>query len=229
MPTLRILAALCTVVLIAVVCAPGTARPQQSDLSITVQGPSGASAPSIAGTAFHMQLAAQGGTAPFTWHVMSGELPPGVKLHPHKGTVSGVPTTEGEYHVVVGVTDSGYPQLHAQREVVIKIIAGVTIDWKQAPQVQGNTLSGSVIVGNQTAHDFTLTVLIVAVNSHGRATALGYQHFTLPAQVTSQVIPFTGTPGMGSYIVHADAVAQSHHHTYRSRKQTADPLNISQL
>lgn len=217
--------AACVLCLLLSLTAVAAAQDQPA-LAITTQSPAAAF---VAGAAFNLPITAQGGTQPYTWTVVSGHLPPGLRLHPHSGKLSGVPSTEGEYPVVIGVTDSGYPQQHAQREIVIRIIAAVTIDWKQQPQVQGNTLSGSVVVGNQTAHNFTVTVIIMAVNSHGRATALGYQHFTLAPQVSGQVIPFSGTPGMGTYIVHADAVAQSHHHTYRSRKQTADPLTISQL
>jgi hypothetical protein len=33
---------------------------------------------------------------------------------------------------------------------------------------------GSVVVSNHTSHDFTLTVIVTAVNQIGRATALGY-------------------------------------------------------
>lgn len=118
-----------------------------------------------------------------------------------------------------------------QRDLVIRVIGALTIDWKQYPQIQGNTISGSVIISNQTASDLDITVVIVAVNSIGRATTLGYQHFTLPAQKSDQVIPFGSAPGPGSYIVHADAAA--HHpgkgHIYRTRKQTASPLQINNL
>ncbi len=223
---MRTVAAWIVCLLLSLSAAASTHHPDEPALTISTQSPAAAF---IAGAAFHLPMAAEGGTQPYTWSVVSGHLPPGLRLHPHNGKLSGVPTTEGEYPVVIGVTDSGYPQQHAQREIVIRIVAAVTIDWKQQPQVQGNTLSGSVVVSNQTAHNFNLTVVIVAVNSHGRATALGYQHFTLAPQTTGQVIPFTGTPGMGTYIVHVDAVAHSHHHTYRSRKQTADSLTISQL
>ena len=93
--------------------------------------------------------------------------------------------------------------------------------------MHGQTLNGSVIVSNLTEQDFTLTVIVMAVNQIGRATALGYQEFTLRSGA-EQVIPFGASPGPGSYIVHADAVAEvaSTNTIYRARKQTAEPLVI---
>jgi hypothetical protein len=159
------------------------------------------------------------------------EVPPGLKLHAHSGAISGVPATSGEYRFTVAVADSSVPPLQAQRAMTITVIAGLTIDWKQSPKVQGTTLSGSVVVTNQTGQNFDLTVVVVAVNSIGRATTLGYQHFTLAAQKSGPVIPFGSSPGPGSYVVHADAVAHhpSGHHIYRARKQTSQPLPITQI
>ncbi len=110
------------------------------------------------------------------------------------------------------------------------MVAGLTIDWKQHPSVQGNTLSGSVVVTNQTGQDLDLTVIVIAVNEIGRATTLGYQHFTLTADQSGLVVPFGSSPGLGTYVVHADAIAHhpGSHHIYRARKQTSQPLPINQ-
>jgi hypothetical protein len=86
------------------------------------------------------------------------------------------------------------------------------------------------VVSNQTTEDFDLTVVIVAVNEIGRATALGYQHFTLAGGSTSPVIPFGSGPGTGTYYVRLDAAAHhlSRHHIYRASKQTTEPLKLTQ-
>jgi Putative Ig domain len=199
---------------------------QQGGMVITTPAASSA----FLGSNFTFPLVATGGSAPYTWHLVEGQLPPGLKLHPHKGEISGTPTTPGEYHFTVAVADYGAPPLQAQRAVTVTVIAGLTIDWKQSPKVQGTTLSGSVVVTNQTRQSFDLTVVVVAVNSIGRATALGYQHFLLAAEKSSPVIPFGSSPGPGTYVVHADAIAHhpSGHHVYRARKQTSEPLPITQ-
>ncbi len=185
----------------------------------------------IAGENFNFSLVAQGGYAPYTWSVTEGNLPPGLKLHPHKGVISGVPTTPGEYHFKLAVADSNVPQQRVQRDMTVIVIAGLTIDWKEPPKVQGNAISGSALVSNQTGHSLDVTVIVVAVNKIGRATALGYQHFVLAAQTSSPVIPFGSSPGMGTYTVRADAAAhrKSGKHIFRASKQTPDTLDVTQF
>ena len=228
---MRNLAACCVLVLFAlatVFTARGqsSAANQQPGLVIAAQATSSA----ILGSNFSFPLVATGGSAPYSWRLVDGQLPPGLKLHAHSGAISGVPAAAGEYRFTAAVADSSVPSLQAQRAMTITVIAGLTIDWKQSPKVQGTTLSGSVVVTNQTGQDFDLTVVVVAVNSIGRATTLGYQHFTLAAEKSSLVIPFGLSPGPGSYVVHADAIAHhpSGHHIYRARKQSSEPLSITQ-
>jgi len=125
------------------------------------------------------------------------------------------------------VTDSGIPAQRVVRAYAITVTAALTIDWKTPPVVHGQMLEGSVVVSNLAQQDVTLTVIIMGVNQIGRATALGYQEFTL-ASGAEQVIPFGSSPGPGTYIVHADAVAESASSSaiYRARKQTAQSLAI---
>jgi hypothetical protein len=177
-----------------------------------------------------LSLAATGGLQPYTWRVAGGDLPPGLKLHPHSGKIDGTPTTPGDYRVTVVVVDSSIQKFQIQTDVTIHVIAGLTVEWKEPPKVNGATISGSAVVSNQTTEDFDLTVVIVAVNEIGRATTLGYQHFMIAGGSTSPVIPFGSGPGTGTYYVRLDAVA--HHpnrrHIYRASKQTSEPLKLTQ-
>ena len=227
--TVRSLSASCgfLLFLLATTCT-ALAQPSQSDprsLEVVAQSPQTC----VAGENLNFPIAAQGGFAPYTWRV-EGELPPGLKLHPHKGVISGVPTTPGEYHFKLTVTDSNVPHQQAQHEVTIMAIAGLTIDWKQIPQVEDNTISGSVVISNQTEHALEITEIVVAINSIGRATALGYQHFILAAKKSSSEIPFGSSPGLGTYTVRADAAAhrKSGHFIFRASKQTPDVLEVTQ-
>jgi hypothetical protein len=185
----------------------------------------------IVGQNYTLPLAATGGQSPYTWQLVKGELPPGLRLQSHKGAIVGVPTTAGEYHFTVSVGDSNIPQLQAQRDFTISVIAGLTVEWKEPPAVHGNTISGSAVITNQTPANFDLTVVVVAVNKIGKATTLGYQHFILPAQATSPVIPFSSAPGLGTYFVRVDAVGHhpGHQRVYRSNKQTSAALHVGQL
>jgi Putative Ig domain len=184
----------------------------------------------VAGQLYVLPLTVTGGTHPYTWQLAGGTLPPGCRLDIHSGKISGTPSAAGDYHFTVVVSDSSIPQSHAQREFTIHVIEGVTIEWKEPPQVHGNAIRGSAIVSNATAEELSLTVVVVAVNDIGRATALGYQHFKLAANQTSPVIPFGSAPGPGTYYVRADATAHrsSHHHVYRTSKQS-EPMKVTQF
>jgi hypothetical protein len=209
--------------LILTLGAAGRAWAQAPPLTITTT-----SLPSVtAGTFARLKIAVTGGAEPLTWRVSGGKLPPGLKLSPAKGGISGVPSAAGVYNFEVSVTDSSTPAMQIQRDFTLVVTAALIIDWKQRPAVHGDKIEGSVTVTNYSERDFTLTVIVVAVNQIGRATALGYQEFTLRSG-GEQVIPFGSSPGPGSYIVHADAVAEvaSANTIHRARKQTADPLVI---
>jgi hypothetical protein len=213
--------------LVASFAASGQSSADQlAALVITAQPPASA----LVGRSFNFPLVATGGAAPYSWQLVDGQLPPGLKLHAHHGVISGVPATAGEYRFTVAVADSSAPRLQVQRVMTINVIAGLTIDWKQYPSVQGTTLSGSVVVTNQAGQDLDLTVVVVAVNTIGRATTLGYQYLTLAAEGSGLVVPFGSSPGLGTYVVRADAIA--HHpgnqHIYRAAKQTSQPLLINQ-
>ncbi len=177
-----------------------------------------------AGTAYDVSLQAGGGVSPYTWQLAAGDhLPPGVHLRRHPGQLVGTPSTPGEYHFTLNLSDVDAPPSHVQREFTLVVVAGLTVEWKSPPQVSGTRIAGSLIVANHTDQPASLTVLVVAVNEIGRATALGYQHFTIQPQ-EEQEIPFGAEPGPGSYLVRADAVAHfsSGKATLRTSKQTGE-------
>ncbi|HTQ55988.1 MAG TPA: putative Ig domain-containing protein [Bryobacteraceae bacterium] len=57
------------------------------------------------GVVYSKTLAVSGGTAPFTWTVTAGSLPPGLSLSAD-GTVSGTPSANGAFSFTVQVADS---------------------------------------------------------------------------------------------------------------------------
>jgi hypothetical protein len=96
----------------------------QEQLSITVTpftvattslpaGTVGASYPST-------QLAANGGKGKLTWTVLSGSLPPGLKLA-SSGKLTGKPTASGSYAFTVQVSDSSKPKNVASRALSISV------------------------------------------------------------------------------------------------------------
>lgn len=206
-----------------------TCTAKSQDLQMQVPPPQGA----LVGQQYAMPVTVTGGIMPYTWQVESGELPPGLKLQPHKGSIVGTPTAAGTYRFTIGVVDSSIPKLHLQKEFNIQVIEGLTVDWKETPAPHGNKITGSAVVTNQSTEEFVLTVVVVAVNEIGRATALGYQHFHIAGGSSSQVIPFgTGiTPGIGTYYVRVDAVAHrpGKKHVFRASKQTSPDIKLAQF
>lgn len=57
------------------------------------------------GVQYEQQLTASGGTAPYRWSVVSGNLVPGITLS-NTGILGGVPTTVGSFPLLVRATDS---------------------------------------------------------------------------------------------------------------------------
>ena len=90
----------------------------QTAMSITViAAPLGIApvTPSTAmvGNQFTQQLTASGGLPPYTWAISSGSLPPGITLNFASGTVSGVPTSVGNYTSQITVTDAQFNSVNA--------------------------------------------------------------------------------------------------------------------
>lgn len=64
-------------------------------------------------------LAAGGGPSPYTWRKVSGVLPSGVTFNATTGTLSGTPTSQGEFIFVIEATDAG--SATAQKEFILNV------------------------------------------------------------------------------------------------------------
>lgn len=160
------------------------------------------------GIDIRIPLRANGGIPPYQWALAAGELTPGLNLDP-AGYLFGRPLKPGSYEFTLTVTDSARPAHSVTKDFKSKVTAALLLEWLNPPSVQGDQISGSVQVSNGTEEDdFDLTVIIVAVNEFGRATALGYQHTTLKPGVANFPIQFGSTLPVGNYLVHADAIAE---------------------
>lgn len=176
----------------------------------------------VAGTPYDVQLLAEGGRQPYVWNIREGTLPPGLELDAKSGTLMGVPNAAGQFRFTVALGDSSVPSKAVEREYTLIVRASMTVRWIHPPRVDGEAVRGDLEVSNQTGQPFDLTVLVLAVNEFGKAFALGYQHFTLQPNAASPSIPFESTLPFGTYVVHADAVAevQATNTIYRARMQT---------
>lgn len=84
----------------------------------------------------------------------------------------------------------------------------LSVTWQQGPTKENGGIYGSVRVSNATAGEYEVVVVVVAVNSYGRATAMGYQRILLPGNTTRADLRFGAQLPPGDYVVHADAVAE---------------------
>jgi hypothetical protein len=156
---------------------------------------------------YSFQLEAYGGIEPYHWRVVSGTLPPRFRLA-ESGFVAGEPENSGSFNFSAEVVDNGRPQKRLRQEFVLSTASPLLADWEHKPDVSGTRLSGSIKVSNQSGRDFDLTFIVLAVNDIGRATALGYQHFSLKKDTRELELPFGETLALGNYVVNVDVVGE---------------------
>lgn len=176
---------------------------------------------------YRVQLEAENGTTPYKWSVTGGSLPQGLVLT-EEGVLSGRPTETGQFHFVVTVTDSTKPAQEEHQEFALQVLASLLAKWDAYPKVNDQRIEGSIKVSNQTDDSFDLTVIVLAVNEIGRATALGYQRFTLEKNKIDMQVPFGENLPPGNYQIYADVVAEvaATNTIHRARLTTHDPLQI---
>jgi hypothetical protein len=179
--------------------------------------------------AYHVQLEAQNGTTPYKWSVTRGSLPKGLNLS-EDGVLGGVPAEAGQFHFIVTVIDGAKPAQQQDQQFDLQVLAPLLAKWGRYPKVNGQRIEGSLRVSNQTEDSFDLTVIVLAVNETGRATALGYQHFTLEKNTIDKEIPLGENLPPGSYQVNADVVAEvaATNTIHRARLVTNEQLQVVQ-
>ncbi len=178
---------------------------------------------------YETHLEAQGGITPLQWEITEGAPPAGIVLG-RDGVLSGIPTETGEFKFTATVTDSGKPAVQRNQRLVLTVVAPLLAQWGRYPQVTGRRLEGSITVSNQTEQNFDLTVIMMAVNENGRATAIGYQRLTLKKDTTSLEIPFGENLAHGSYELNVDAVAEvaATNSIYRARLVPKEKFQIQE-
>jgi hypothetical protein len=156
---------------------------------------------------YQFRLDAGGGTGPYHWRVIDGPLPRSWKLD-ESGELKGVPEETAPIPLTVLVTDSNNPAGVSQRKFILNIEPPLGVVWGRRTQVNGKRIDGSVKLSNHTGRDFDLTLIVLAVNDIGRATAIGYQHFSLKKNTRDLEVPFGDLLSPGNYAVNVDAVAE---------------------
>jgi hypothetical protein len=156
---------------------------------------------------FDFRLPAAGGVGAYHWRVFSGSLPPGLKLA-DDGEIAGIPLETGQFDFILLLTDSDNPPNQLQKKFTLILEPPLVVEWSRKAAVSGQRIDGSIKVSNHTGRDFALTVVMLAVNDIGRATAIGYQHFPLKKQTRDLEIPFGDMLSRGNYEVNVDVVGE---------------------
>jgi Putative Ig domain len=91
---------------VVAVCGIATATPALAKTTAPLAVATTYLPPGTAQTSYSAQLAATGGTKPYTWSISAGSLPAGLTLHPATGAITGKPTVTGPDSFTVEVTDS---------------------------------------------------------------------------------------------------------------------------
>ena len=156
---------------------------------------------------YEAHLEATGGVPPFQWELTEGSLPEGLTFG-RDGVVSGTPRKAGDFRFTVTVRDSGKPQYERRQQISVAVVTPLFAEWGRYPKIAGQRIEGSILVSNHTEQDFDLTVIVLAVNEIGRATAIGYQHFPLKKNSEQVEIPFGDNLPRGSYQLNVDVVAE---------------------
>ncbi len=85
---------------------PGSNSTAPSTNSTTGLAISAALPQASVGSTYNAAITVTGGTAPYIFSVVSGQLPAGVLLGDNSGTISGTPTATGNFSFAVSVSDS---------------------------------------------------------------------------------------------------------------------------
>ena len=137
---------------------------------------------------------------------VGGQLPRDIKLQDH-GELFGIPDESGQFDFTVLVTDNAR-RIQQKQKLTLTVATPLAADWEKLANVNGQRIDGSIKVSNHTGRDFDLTVIVLAVNEIGRATAIGYQHFPLKKDTREMEIPFGDTLSRGNYLVNVDVVGE---------------------
>jgi hypothetical protein len=136
------------------------------------------------GVTFNTTLTVSGGTAPYTFSISWGELPPGLALSTKTGTISGQPTETGTYNFGVHVTDSsdlGTGQAFAITVAKAPAVV-VTVTPATATVASGASTQFTALVTNTSNVSVTWSASLGTISSTGL-----YQAPTVTAKTTATV------------------------------------------
>ena len=162
-----------------------TAKPAHP-IAISAQLPT-----ATVGASYSAVLAVSGGSAPYSFAVRSGTLPPGLHLSATSGTISGMPNRTGSFSFMVSVADKSRT---AEGLRTFTIPVGKSVP---APQVSVAISPASLSLASGASHQFAAQVLpatnpeVVWAASAGTVTSTGL--FTAPTVSAATTVQLVAT------------------------------------
>lgn len=142
-------------------------------------------------TQYSTTMAASGGTAPYTWGVASGSLPPGFTLNASTGVLSGSSATPASYNLNLQVTDSANPPQSYQNyfELILQAVCDVGLGSATVANPPATSFAGKFCPQTRTAPG--------APNQNGHVTASWVENYTYPTASYTQSLGVTFDPVTG--------------------------------
>jgi hypothetical protein len=177
----------------AVIHASAVSYIADTTANVTVIGGFGITTASLAGgqvgTPYSQPLSVNGGTSPYTWSVVSGTLPNGLKLNASTGLISGTPTaTATNLPLTFSVSDSSSPPLTATASLALNIApaataGGIVLPATEIVPVGGSAAfpislgapapPGGIFVTLQSSDQTTVSVTGAVLIASGATTPVG--------------------------------------------------------
>jgi hypothetical protein len=163
-------------------------------------------------TAYSATLQATGGTTPYTWSVVSGQLPAGLSLGAASGTISGTPTTAGTSSFNIQVGDSAGNKASAGFTITISPAnSTVTITTTSLPNgtVGAAYVATLQATGGTTPYTWSVTsgqlpaglTLAASGSMTGTPTTAGNSTFTI------QVVDNAGSKASAGFTITINAAS----------------------
>jgi hypothetical protein len=133
--------------------------------------------PGTVGSAYNSSITVSGGTAPYIFSTVSGQLPPGVGLGESTGVVSGMPSASGNFSFAVSVVDSkGISkeqslQIAVSKATTAAVAASVTVTPATVSLQSGGSTQLNAEVSNASNTAVSWSATQGAISSSGLYTA----------------------------------------------------------